>query len=213
MDAGTASAFVIANMIGTGVFTSLGFQLLTTANPISIALIWLIGGFVALCGAIVYSELGAAMPRSGGEYHYLSQIYHPAVGFLSGWTSLIVGFSAPIALSCMALSSYVCNIWPVIPPKLFAMIMLTVITLFHAFSVKVGANIQNVLTIVKVLVIVVFILAGLYVSADGVAAGNFQTMGDFSIDDMFTAGFAVSLIWVYYAYSGWNAAAYVANDF
>ena len=212
MNAGTASAFVIANMIGTGVFTSLGFQLLTTANPISIALIWLIGGFVALCGAIVYSELGAAMPRSGGEYHYLSQIYHPAVGFLSGWTSLIVGFSAPIALSCMALSSYVCNIWPVIPPKLFAMIMLTVITLFHAFSMKVGANIQNVLTIVKVLVIVVFILAGLYVSADGVAAGNFQTMGDFSIGDMFTAGFAVSLIWVYYAYSGWNAAAYIAND-
>ena len=212
MSAGTASAFVIANMIGTGVFTSLGFQLLTTANPISIALIWLIGGFVALCGAIVYSELGAAMPRSGGEYHYLSQIYHPAVGFLSGWSSLIVGFSAPIALSCMALSSYVCNIWPVIPPKLFAMIMLTVITLLHAFSMKVGVNIQNVLTVVKVLVIVVFILAGLYVSADGVAAGNFQAIGDFSLGDMFTSGFAVSLIWVYYAYSGWNAAAYIAND-
>lgn len=106
----TASTFVIANMIGTGVFTSLGFQLVSLTNPIAIALIWLMGGLVALCGAIVYSELGAAMPRSGGEYHYLSVIYHPMVGFMSGWTSLLVGFAAPVALSSMAMSSYLCNI-------------------------------------------------------------------------------------------------------
>ena len=94
----TASAFVIANMIGTGVFTSLGFQLVSTTNATSIALIWLIGGVTALCGAIVYSELGAVMPRSGGEYHFLSRIYHPSLGFLAGWVSLVVGFAAPVAL-------------------------------------------------------------------------------------------------------------------
>lgn len=208
--AGSASTFVIANMIGTGVFTSLGFQLLTTANPISIAIIWLIGGIVALCGAFVYSELGSAMPRSGGEYHYLGQIYHPAIGFLSGWTSLIVGFSAPIALASMALSEYVCNIYPSIDPTIFAMLMLTLITTFHAFNVKVGTQIQSVLTVFKILVILVFIIAGLLVAPDG--ASNYASVGNFSISDCFTPAFAVSLIWVYYAYSGWNAAAYIAND-
>jgi len=210
ISAGTASTFVIANMIGTGVFTSLGFQLLTTANPVSVALIWLIGGLVALCGAIVYSELGAAMPRSGGEYHYLSKIYHPALGFLSGWTSLIVGFAAPIALSCMAMSSYICNIWPVINPMFLALAMLTLITLFHAFDVHVGTQIQSVLTMAKVLVIIVFIVAGLFVAPEG--TGNFASAGDFSFGDIITPGFAISLIWVYYAYSGWNAAAYIASD-
>ncbi len=208
--AGSASTFVIANMIGTGVFTSLGFQLLTTANPVAIAIIWLIGGLVALCGAFAYSELGAAMPRSGGEYHYLSQIYHPAVGFLSGWTSLIVGFSAPIALSCMALSQYVCNIYTGLNPTVFAMVMLTFITTFHAFNMKVGTHIQGVLTVLKILVIVVFIVAGMIVAPDG--ASNYAVVGDFKMSDCFTPAFAVSLIWVYYAYSGWNAAAYIAND-
>ena len=116
----TASAFIIANMIGTGVFTSLGFQLVSTQNLIAILLLWFLGGVIAFCGAVSYGELGAAMPRSGGEYHYLSNIYHPAVGFLAGWVSLIVGFAAPIALSCIALSSYVSNIFPVVNAKLLS---------------------------------------------------------------------------------------------
>lgn len=206
----TASTFVIANMIGTGVFTSLGFQLLTTVNPIAIALIWLIGGLTALCGAIVYSELGAAMPRSGGEYHYLSEIFHPAVGFLSGWVSLIVGFAAPVALSCMALSSYVCSIYPAIHPQWLGIGVLTVITLVHFFSIKVGTGMQNILTIAKIVIILVFIVAGLFATADG--AANFNIASEFSLDDILTSGFAISLIWVYYAYSGWNAAAYISGD-
>lgn len=206
----TASTFVIANMIGTGVFTSLGFQLFSTTNPIAIALIWLIGGITALCGAIVYSELGAAMPRSGGEYHYLSQIYHPAVGFLSGWVSLVVGFAAPVALSCMALSEYVCRIFPAINAQVLGISVLTAITLVHYFSIKVGTGMQNVLTFAKVLIIIVFIGAGIFATADG--AANFDTVSSFSLDDILISGFAVSLIWVYYAYSGWNAAAYISGD-
>lgn len=206
----TASTFVIANMIGTGVFTSLGFQLMSLTNPIGIALIWLMGGLVALCGAVVYSELGAAMPRSGGEYHYLSVIYHPSVGFMSGWTSLLVGFAAPVALSSMAMSSYLCNIYPVLDQKVFAMVVLTIITLFHAIDAHVGTKMQNLLTGIKIAIIIVFIVAGLIVTPEG--AANFDVVQDFQFSDVFTPAFAVSLIWVYYAYSGWNAAAYISGD-
>ena len=206
----TASAFVIANMIGTGVFTSLGFQLVSTTNATSIALIWLIGGVTALCGAIVYSELGAVMPRSGGEYHFLSRIYHPSLGFLAGWVSLVVGFAAPVALACMALSSYVCRIFPIISPEWLAVGVLTIITLVHFYSVNMGAIMQNVLTLAKILIIVVFIVAGLICPADG--AANFGPGNGFEIDDILSVGFGVSLIWVYYAYSGWNAAAYIVGD-
>ena len=205
----TASTFVIANMIGTGVFTSLGFQLFSTTNPITIALIWLVGGIIALCGAIVYSELGAAMPRSGGEYNFLSEIYHPAVGFLSGWVSLIVGFAAPVALGCMALSSYVCRIFPSVNPTVLGVTVLSVITLIHLFSKKVGTTVQNILTVAKILIILVFIVAGFLCTPEGI--GNFDN-AKFDTNDIFSTGFAVSLIWVYYAYSGWNAAAYISGD-
>ena len=195
INARTASAFVIANMIGTGVFTSLGFQLLTTSSPISIVLLWLIGGLTALCGAVVYSELGAAMPRSGGEYNFLSVIYHPFLGFLSGWSSLIVGFAAPVALACMALSSYVCNIFPVLSEMWLALGVLTLITLLHAFNPRVGITAQTVLTVAKVLIIVVFIVVGFMVEPGG--ASNFDHVGDFQVSELFTTSFAVSLIWVY----------------
>lgn len=206
----TASAFIIANMIGTGVFTSLGFQLVSTQNLIAIMLLWLLGGVIAFCGAVSYGELGAAMPRSGGEYHYLSNIYHPAVGFLAGWVSLIVGFAAPIALSCIALSSYVSNIFPVINPKLLAIAVLSLITLIHAISRTVSGRFQNVFTALKVIVIIGFIIAGFLLPA------HYQSFGpsvmDFSASTVFNTSFGVSLVWVYYAYSGWNAAIYMAGD-
>ena len=95
---GVAAAIVIANMIGTGVFTSTGFQARSLHDPMTILLAWVVGGVLALCGAAVYAELGALMPRAGGEYVYLREAYHPAVGFMSGWVSLTAGFSAPIAV-------------------------------------------------------------------------------------------------------------------
>ena len=91
----TATCIVVANMIGTGVFTSLGFQVVDIKSGFTLLFLWLVGGIFALCGALSYGELGAAMPYSGGEYYYLSRIYHPAVGFLSGWVSVTVGFAAP----------------------------------------------------------------------------------------------------------------------
>jgi len=206
----TASAFVIANMIGTGVFTSLGFQLLGTTNIISILLLWLVGGIIALCGALVYGELGAVMPRSGGEYHYLRKIYHPMLGFMAGWASLIVGFAAPVALACMALSSYLARVFPILNPIMVALSVLTIITIIHAYDVKAGGAVQRFFTFFKILVILGFIVCGL---AMPVKYQNFSaSFSGFSWNDVFSTGFAVSLVWVYYSYSGWNASAYMANE-
>lgn len=206
----TTAAFVVANMVGVGVFTSLGFQLAGLSNPLTIAFIWIIGGLTAFCGAIAYSELGATMPRSGGEYNYLSVIYHPALGFVSGWASLVVGFSAPVALTCMAMSSYLGNIFPQLNAKLFAMIVLTLITLIHAFDVRIGTRLQRFFTLLKIFIIVVFIVAGFIAEPGG--AANFSGWSDFSLQEVFSPAFAISLVWVYYAYSGWNAAAYISGD-
>ena len=206
----TASAFVIANMIGTGVFTSLGFQLLGTTNMSSILLLWLMGGVIALCGALVYGELGAVMPRSGGEYHYLRKIYHPMLGFMAGWASLIVGFAAPVALACMALSGYLTRVFPVLNPMMVGVSVLTLITIVHAYDVKMGGTIQRYFTFFKILVIVGFIACGLAMPVKYQSITS--SLSSFSLDDIFSTGFAVSLVWVYYAYSGWNASAYMANE-
>ena len=206
----TASAFVIANMIGTGVFTSLGFQLMGTTNFVSIMLLWLLVGVIALCGALVYGELGAAMPRSGGEYHYLREIYHPMLGFMSGWASLIVGFAAPVALACMALSTYLHRMFPVLHPMAVALCVLFLVTLIHAYDVKMGGAVQRIFTSFKVLVILGFIVCGICLPTAPQSITS--SLAVFSFSDVFSTGFAVSLVWVYYAYSGWNASAYMANE-
>ena len=110
----TATFMVIANMIGTGVFTSLGFQVADIPSAFPILMLWIIGGIAALCGALTYGELGTALPRSGGEYHLLSRIMHPVLGFLSGWVSATVGFAAPTALAALAFAAYLSNAYPAV---------------------------------------------------------------------------------------------------
>src|SRR3954466_6849141 len=112
----TAVSVVIANMIGTGVFTSLGFQVMGMSSGFAIMMLWVIGGILALCGALTYGEIGSAFPESGGEYNYLSKLYHPAIGFLSGWVSVTVGFAAPIAAAAVALGFYVNKVYASVDP-------------------------------------------------------------------------------------------------
>jgi APA family basic amino acid/polyamine antiporter len=107
-----ATCIVIANMVGTGVFTSLGFQVGDLPSGFSIVALWAVGGLCAMCGALSYAELGAALPRSGGEYNFLREIYHPSVGFLAGWVSGTVGFSAPVAIAAMPFGAYLAEIVP-----------------------------------------------------------------------------------------------------
>src|SRR4030042_4052112 len=101
-----ASSIVIANMIGAGIFTTSGLLMSGLNNPLLMIILWAVGGIIAMCGALAYAELGAAMPYAGGEYIFLSRLYHPMMGFLSGWVSFIVGFSAPIAASAIGFSEY-----------------------------------------------------------------------------------------------------------
>jgi len=103
----TALCIIIANMVGTGVFTSLGFQLVSLQSGFALIMLWVLGGLAALCGAICYGELGAALPRSGGEYSFLARIYHPAIGFIGGFVSAVIGFAAPVALAAMTFGAYV----------------------------------------------------------------------------------------------------------
>ena len=205
----TAISLVIANMIGTGVFTSLGFQLFDIHSVFSILVLWLLGGIISFCGALVYGELGVAIPRSGGEYVYLSKLMHPSIGFLSGWVSSTVGFAAPVALASMALGTYVHKIIPEINITACALIVVAIITLVHSTNLKLGSRVQKVLTVLKMLVILVFIIVGLIHTPTHEI--TIAPQPD-SMNEIFSAGFWVSLIYVSYAYSGWNAASYLAGD-
>ncbi len=205
----TATSLVIANMIGTGVFTSLGFQVLDITSGFTILLLWVMGGLVALCGALSYGEIGAAFPRSGSEYHYLSKIYHPALGFLSGFVSITVGFAAPVALAAMALGGYASKVMNWGDEKIIASAVILLLTLIHASSLKTGSLVQNLFTFLKVILITAIIIAGFFGNpAPGI---SFLPESD-SFEQLLSPAFAIGLYWVSYSYSGWNAAAYIAGE-
>ncbi|MEA5596778.1 APC family permease [Rivularia sp. UHCC 0363] len=205
----TATCIVVANMIGTGVFTSLGFQVVDIKSGFTLLLLWMVGGIFALCGALSYSELGAAMPYSGGEYYYLSRIYHPVVGFLSGWVSVTVGFAAPIAAAAMAFGAYFKSVFPLISSSAIALSVVIGVSLIHSRNKAFGSYFQQIFTILKVFLIVVLIVCGLFL-AEPQQLGFLPSIGDVNL--IFSSPFAISLVYVTYSYSGWNAAVYLASE-
>ena len=130
-------------MVGTGVFTSLGFQLLDIQSVSMILSLWVIGGIAALCGALTYAELGAQLPRSGGEYNFLGRLYHPSFGFVSGWVSITVGFAAPIALAAMTFGAYLGAVLPDINQTLAASLLVVLLGLMHCYSRTVSGKTQS----------------------------------------------------------------------
>lgn len=204
----SATALVIANMIGTGVFTSLGFQLADTQNTISIVLLWVLGGVIALAGAFSYAELGAYFKRSGGEYHFLSELYHPLVGYLSGWVSLTVGFAAPIALAAMAMAAYLAESIPVSPPWMATCVILLV-SIVHSVNIQRSSRFQVFTTALKVILIFGFVILGFVLAP---AVPNALDWSSSWQQEIVLPAFAVSLVYVTYAYSGWNAAAYILDE-
>ena len=157
----TATALAVANMVGIGVFTSLGFQVRDLPSGFTLLALWAVGGLVALCGALSYAELATAFPRSGGEYNLLSRIYHRAVGFMAGWLSATVGFSAPTALAAMAFSGYLANAWPGAPQLAAALAVVWIVALVHLLGTEGASAFQNVSTLFKVVLIVGLIGAAL----------------------------------------------------
>ncbi len=215
----TAITIVAANQIGTGVFTSIGFQVFSIQSGFSIVVLWLLGGLVALAGAFSYGELSAAMSRSGGEYHLLSEIYHPVVGFSSGWISVAVGFTAPIAAASMALGAYGSSVilaLEYISPEqksitalLLASSTVTIVTIIHLLKDTLVSGFQILFTTLKIALILAVIACGF--AMDSPTSVSFLPTAQ-SAQEIMSAPFAISLVYVMYAYSGWNASVYIAGE-
>lgn len=210
----TVTAVVIANMIGTGVFTSLGFQLLELRSGFVLLALWAIGGIAAVCGAMTYAELGAAMPRSGGEYNFLARIYHPAAGFVSGWVSATIGFAAPTALAAITFAAYATSALQDEPDawlrKGLACGLVILLTVVHAGSRRGSGGLQSIFTVLKVAVIVLFCALAILVVPETQPVNFLPAEGDGTL--LLSGAFAVSLIYVSYAYTGWNAATYLSSE-
>lgn len=218
------SNIVIANMIGAGIFTTSGLLMMDLHHPVLMIVLWIAGGIIALCGALAYGELGAAIPRAGGEYAFLSRLYNPALGFLSGWVSFFVGFSAPIAASAIGFTEYITRALPwllrwgildesvetLVLKKFYAIVLIAVFTLIHRRGIELGTKVQNYLTVPKVILIVGLIFFGFLLGR-----GNF---GHLSQGTPFTFDFAgwktigLALMWIMFSYSGWNATAYIGSE-
>lgn len=194
-------------MIGTGVFTSLGFQLQDVQNTWSILFLWGLGGILAITGAFCYAEIGSRIRKSGGEYIFLSELYHPIVGYLSGWISLTIGFAAPVALAAMALGAYLGNVLQ-FNPTLLALVAILGVSVVHSFNLNFSSYFQSYASWSKVLLILFLILTGFYYMPSNTAL-------DFSngwTTELLTPSFAIAFVYVSYSYTGWNAAAYIIEE-
>ena len=206
----TAIAVVVANMVGTGIFTSLGFQLLDIHSPFVLMMLWVVGGVTALCGALTYAELSARLPRSGGEYNFLSQIWHPGAGFVSGWVSATIGFAAPIALAAMTFGAYLSAVFPEVDQTLSSSLLVVALTILHCISRAASGGTQSIMTALKVLLILVFCFMVAIFSEQPQTFSLAPQIGDQTL--VLSSAFAVSLIYVNYGYTGWNAATYITNE-
>ncbi len=215
---------VIANMIGAGIFTTSGLLMGDLKNPFIMLGLWIVGGIIALCGALSYGELGAAIPRAGGEYAFLSRLYHPVFGFLSGWVSFFAGFSAPIAASAIGFSAYTVRAFPflftpgifdpavevAVMKKFYAILLIAGFTFLHTRGLKLGAVVQNYLTVLKVGLIFGLIVIGFTLGNGDVS--HFSQGSDFTFDFGGWKTIGLSLMWIMFAYSGWNASAYIGSE-
>jgi APA family basic amino acid/polyamine antiporter len=215
---------VIANMIGAGIFTTSGLLMKDLKNPLIMMGLWIVGGLIALCGALSYGELGARYPLAGGEYVFLSRLYHPMLGFLSGWVSFFVGFSAPIAASAIGFSEYLTRVFPVLaepgllPPSIestvckkgIAILVIVLFTVIHTRGIIFGSRVQNLLTILKVGLILVLVLFGFMLGSG--SFGHLLQGGSLPLDFGGLKTMGLALMWIMFAYSGWNASAYIGSE-
>jgi len=224
----TATAVIISNMIGTGIFSITGFMASDIPDPIFIIGLWILGGFIALMGALAVAELGAMLPFAGGDYIYIHNSYGPFLAYMTGWMSFFVGFSAPIAIAAIAFMEYISNFTPILSPlqvhnidigivslkvslgHFFAVIVIFIFAGFHYAGLKVSKFVQNSITSLKVIFILTVIVASFLWGK-----GNWEHFSKNLIDNVPSISLTkagVSLIFVMFAYSGWNAASYIAGE-
>ena len=226
---GSAIALVISNMIGTGIFISSGYLAGDLGTPFLFLIIWVVGAAFALAGAFCYSELGINFPSSGGEYVYLTRAYGPTWGFMTGWVSFFAGFSAPIAVNALAIADYLGHFWPALrqenahwaigtgalslkvgPAQALGCVVIAVFTLVNCVGLGKVARLQNILTTTKVIVIIAFIALGFLIGKGDWS--HFSMTAVRTSTTPIAGQFVISLFWIYFAYSGWNAATYVAEE-
>ena len=213
-----ATNIVVADMIGAGIFTTSGLLLLELGSPLLMIALWFGGGILALSGALCYGALGAAMPRAGGEYAYLSEQFHPLLGFLTGWISFFVGFSAPLAASSLGFSEYLGRALPALGfadnadllKKLTAVVVIFALAAVHSRGMALGSKLQNYLTVGKVVLIAAFVVAGFVLGQGDVGNFHVRTAADAPAANWRVIG--LSLMWIMFAYSGWNAAGYIGSE-
>jgi APA family basic amino acid/polyamine antiporter len=208
-----ATALVIANMVGTGVFTTTGVLLPTLGSAGAVLAVWAVSGLLALCGAAVYAELGTMMPEAGGEYVYLSRALHPAAGFLAGWVGILVGFATPTGAAALAFARYLHVAAPGMPQTPVAIVLVVALTVVHMTHVRFGAHLQTAVTGL-VVALILFFVVGAAVSGRGDWAHVTQSLaaGPSAAPAPKVGAFAVGLVTVGYAYLGWNAVSYVAGE-
>lgn len=209
----TAACVLVSNIIGGGIFTTTGFIARDLGDPLLVLSLWLVGALLALAGAISYSELGAALPRAGGDYVYLRLAYGPLVGFLSGWASFTVGFGAGIAASSMSFASYALRVAALADENRFlvkalALLLVWILTAVHAAGLVAGGWLQRQLTTMKIIAI-----AGLIIGGLALGTGSWANLTVRAPDaDPSLGSFIVALIFVLYTYFGWNVAGYIAGE-
>lgn len=199
---------VIANMIGAGVLTTPGFMALSLA-PSYILLAWLVGGIAALSGARAYAAVAQAIPRSGGEYRYLSTLWHPMLGYLAGWTSLIVGFSQPVAADAQLVGYYVGTLGVDIGWRAITAVVIIGVTALHAFDLRASRRGQNILVAIKLTLVIGFVVVGLVAGSNAWPTWRPEA----SASGLPLAAFFQNLVFIAFCYSGWNAAIYASEEF
>ena len=207
----SAALLVVASMVGTGVFTTTGFLIRDLRSAPAVLLGWLLGGVAAFCGALAYGEIAAALPDNGGEYAMLSRIYHPSLGFVAGFVSLFVGFAAPIAASAIAFGDYLARVFPGGPawwPPVAGIGLIVVSTAVHIGHMKRGTLAQDAFTLLKIGFIAALVLTAL----PFIDWGHLSTSPRSPLEATLSTDFAIGLVYISFAYTGWNAAAYVAGE-
>jgi APA family basic amino acid/polyamine antiporter len=214
------TSIVVANMIGAGIFTTSGLLMADLKDPMLMMGLWLGGGIIAFAGAMCYEEIGASIPKAGGEYAFLSALYSPRLGFLSGWVSFVVGFSAPIAASSIGFSEYLYRAFPDLfdvatlgidgMKKVYSILIIAIFTLIHLRGLEFGARVQNYLTLLKVALVIGLIMFGF-----SLGNGDFGNLKPIAVDAVVPLSWktiGLSLMWIMFAFSGWNASVYIGSE-
>ncbi len=207
---------VIANMIGSGLYTSSGYSIASLGDAKYVLAVWALGGLIAICGAVGYGALASRLHMSGGEYLYLSRLVHPSVGFLAGWISLVAGFTAPIAAAALIVGEYAVpsSMQQSLVPKIVASVTILVFAIAHAIHLKSGAWLQNLVVVLKLVCLTFFLaVAALFGPEKGWQSGVLESS---TINE--GASFSLwltmlgSLVWISLSYTGFNAAVYLAGE-